>query len=156
VAHVIIHRIFSLPVSLPVRGADGLAKRATYGGVERQRLSSQSVKSHLRAATGLTNSMANLAAAVGADMSVRSALIAPRKIAPALEKMGLKPEEAASWADTVMALFQTGKEKTPTESIASKKGKGKNLQNHPMKALKRQPKTRKRKQPRAHPLVGRS
>ena len=35
----------------PKRGADGLAKRAIYGGVERQRLSSQSVKAHLRAAT---------------------------------------------------------------------------------------------------------
>ncbi len=40
-AYVVIHRMFSLPVSLPVRGADGLAKRAVYGGVERQRLSSQ-------------------------------------------------------------------------------------------------------------------
>ena len=27
-AHVVGHRIFSLSVSLPVRGADGLAKRA--------------------------------------------------------------------------------------------------------------------------------
>src|SRR5450755_2279392 len=42
-AHVVVHRIFSLSVSLPVRGADGLAKRAPYGGVERQRLSSQSL-----------------------------------------------------------------------------------------------------------------
>ena len=60
-AHVVVHRIFSLSVSLPVRGADGLAKRAPYGGVERQRLSSQSVKSHLRATTGIPGSMADLA-----------------------------------------------------------------------------------------------
>src|SRR3984893_5586349 len=85
--HVIIHRIFSLPVSLPVRGADGRAKRATYGGVERQRLSSQSVKAHLRAATGLTSPMADLAAAVGSDMSVRSALIGPRRIKAALKAL---------------------------------------------------------------------
>src|SRR5690242_13771838 len=109
--HIIVHRIFSLPVSLPVRGADGLAKRAIYGGVERQRLSSQSAKAHLRAATGLPSPMADLATAVGADMSVRSALIGPRRIAPALEKANLSPEAAATWADAVMALFQTGKER---------------------------------------------
>jgi CRISPR system Cascade subunit CasC len=123
--HVIIHRIFSLPVSLPVRGADGLAKRATYGGVERQRLSSQSVKAHLRAATGLANPMADLADAVGANMSVRSALIGPRRIAPALEQLGLEAEVAATWADAVMALFQTGKEKAPSEAGASRKARSK-------------------------------
>ena len=68
--------MFSLSVSLPVRGADGLAKRAVYGGVERQRLSSQSVKAHLRAGTGLDSSMADLATELGTDMSVRSALSA--------------------------------------------------------------------------------
>jgi CRISPR system Cascade subunit CasC len=123
--HVIIHRIFSLPVSLPVRGADGLAKRATYGGVERQRLSSQSVKAHLRAATGLTSPMADLAAAVGANMSVRSALIGPRRIKPALEQLGLDAEAAATWADAVMSLFQTGKEKAPSETGASRRARGK-------------------------------
>jgi CRISPR system Cascade subunit CasC len=123
--HVIIHRIFSLPVSLPVRGADGLAKRATYGGVERQRLSSQSVKAHLRAATGLTSPMADLAAAVGSNMSVRSALIGPRKIAPALEQLGLDAGTAATWADAVMSLFQTGKEKAPSEAGASRRARGK-------------------------------
>jgi len=116
--------MFSLPVSLPVRGADGLAKRAVYGGVERQRLSSQSVKAHLRAGTGLNNgSMGELAATLGTEMSVRSALIGPRKIAPALEQHGLNPEEVSEWAHAVMALFQTGKEKAPAQAAASKKGK---------------------------------
>src|SRR5262245_2650749 len=118
-AYVVIHRMFSLPVSLPVRGADGLAKRAVYGGVERQRLSSQSVKAHLRAGTGLNGSMGDLAAMLGTEMSVRSALIGPRKIAPALEQRGLSAEDAAEWAQAVMALFQTGKEK----AAAPKKGK---------------------------------
>jgi hypothetical protein len=59
-------------------------------------------------------------------MSIRSALIGPRKIAPALvEKRGLEPEAAATWAEAVMALFQTGKERTPTESVGSKTAKGK-------------------------------
>lgn len=122
-AHVVVHRIFSLSVSLPVRGADGLAKRAPYGGVERQRLSSQSLKSHLRATTGVPGSMADLAAALGTEMSVRSALIGPRLIAPALEKRGLSFEEASDWAGAVMALFQSGKKAPPPEAAAPKKGK---------------------------------
>jgi len=122
-SHIVIHRIFSLSVSLPVRGADGLAKRAVYGGVERQRLSSQSVKAHLRDATGLNGSMADLARMLGTEMSVRSALIGPRRIEPALVKRGVEPEEAERWATAVMALFQSGKEKT--EAAAPKKGKRK-------------------------------
>lgn len=122
-AHVVIHRIFSLSVSLPVRGADGLAKRAPYGGVERQRLSSQSVKSHLRATTGVPGSMDDLAKSLGTEMSVRSALIGPRLIAPALVKHGLTSEDASAWSDAVMALFQSGKKKTPTEAATKKKSK---------------------------------
>ena len=124
-SHIVIHRIFSLSVSLPVRGADGLAKRAVYGGVERQRLSSQSVKAHLRDATGLNGSMADLAQMLGTEMSVRSALIGPRRIEPALVKRGVEPEEAERWATAVMELFQSGKEKTSTETAAPKKGKRK-------------------------------
>ncbi len=109
--HIIIHRMFSLSVSLPVRGADGLAKRAVYGGVERQRLSSQSVKAHLRAGTGLDSSMADLATELGTDMSVRSALIGARRIAKDLENRGLEEGAANTWADAVMAMFQSGKAK---------------------------------------------
>ena len=120
-AYVIIHRMFSLPVSLPVRGADGLAKRAVYGGVERQRLSSQSVKAHLREATGLNGSMADLARELGTEMSVRSALIGSRKIATELRSQGLTEDDAELWSKAVMALFQSGKEKAPTK--AAKKGR---------------------------------
>jgi CRISPR system Cascade subunit CasC len=121
VVHIIIHRMFSLSVSLPVRGADGLAKRAVYGGVERQRLSSQSVKAHLRAGTGLDSSMADLATELGTDMSVRSALIGARRIAKELENRGLEEAAANTWADTVMAMFQSGKVKAPAK--AAKKDK---------------------------------
>jgi CRISPR system Cascade subunit CasC len=113
--------MFSLPVSLPVRGADGLAKRAVYGGVERQRLSSQSVKAHLRNATGLNSSMADLAKELGTEMSVRSALIGPRKIATELKRREFTEDQANLWAERVMALFQTGKEKAPAKAV--KKGK---------------------------------
>src|SRR5262245_18209634 len=121
-SNIIIHRIFSLSVSLPVRGADGLAKRAPYGGFERQRLSSQSVKAHLRDATGLSGSMADLAEMLGTEMSVRSALIGERRIAPALAKRGLRPEEAEQWAIAVRELFQAGKEKTSAETAAPRRG----------------------------------
>jgi len=126
VVHVIIHRMFSLPVSLPVRGADGLAKRAVYGGVERQRLSSQSAKAHLRNATGLNSSMADLAKELGTEMSVRSALIGPRKIAAELKRREFTEDQANLWADRVMALFQTGKEKAPAKAAKrSEKAKAK-------------------------------
>ncbi len=121
--YVIVHRIFSLSVSLPVRGADGLAKRALYGGVERQRLSSQSVKAHLRETTGIPGSMADLASALGTEMSVRSAIIGSNLITPELKKQGLKDEEAAKWADAVMALFQSGKKKPASEATAPTKSK---------------------------------
>ncbi len=121
--YVVVHRIFSLSVSLPVRGADGLAKRALYGGVERQRLSSQSVKAHLRESTGVPGSMVDLATALGTEMSVRSAIIGPHLIAPALIKHGLKDDEAAKWADAVMALFQSGKKKPTSEAAATSKSK---------------------------------
>src|SRR5436190_5221912 len=56
-----------------IRGADGLAKRAPYGGDDRQRLSSQSIKAHLR---GDATGMAKFAASIGEAKSVRSAMIA--------------------------------------------------------------------------------
>ena len=121
--YVVVHRIFSLSVSLPVRGADGLAKRALYGGVERQRLSSQSVKAHLRDGTGIQGSMADLAKSLGTEMSVRSALIGPNVIAPALIKHGLSEEKASEWADAVMALFQSGKKKPLSATATGKKNK---------------------------------
>lgn len=120
-AHVVIHRMFSLPVSLPVRGADGLAKRAPYGGVERQRLSSQSVKAHLRNATGLPGSMSDLAKELGTELSVRSALIGPNIIATQLKARGLSEEEANLWSEAVMALFRSGKEKAPAKTAKRSK-----------------------------------
>src|SRR6185437_1000360 len=121
VVHVIIHRMFSLSVSLPVRGADGLAKRAIYGGVERQRLSSQSIKAHLRAGTGLDSPMAYLAKELGTEMSVRSAIIGARRIATELANRGLAEDVANTWGNEVMALFQSGKAKPAAKP--AKKGK---------------------------------
>ena len=129
---VTIHRLFSLPVSLPVRGADGLAKRALYGGIERQRLSSQSVKAHLRANTGLGETMGNLAASLGLDLSVRSALIGERLLTPGLKERGVPEDEAKLWSSTIMALFQSGKQKEPKPTkAAKKKGKAAEVESDP-------------------------
>jgi CRISPR system Cascade subunit CasC len=107
---ITIHRIFSLPVSLPVRGADGLAKRATYGGFERQRLSSQSVKAHLYGGTGLDTPMSALATKIGEQMSIRSRYIGKFRIAPALIREGVPEQETNTFVSAIMALF-LGKEK---------------------------------------------
>jgi len=116
--YITVHRVLSMPVSLPVRGADGLAKRAPYGGVERQRLSSQSIKAHLRSdATG----MANFATSIGEAKSVRSALIGEMKIAPRLEARELRPDDAKAWASAIMALF--GADESKSGSNAKAKGK---------------------------------
>jgi CRISPR system Cascade subunit CasC len=69
--------------------------------------------------------MADLAEMLGTEMSVRSALIGERRIAPALKKRGLEPEEAEQWATAVMELFQSGKEKTSAETAAPKRGRRK-------------------------------
>jgi len=131
--YVELHRLMSLPVSLPVRGADGLAKRAFYGGVERQRLSSQSIKAHLRNAEGLVvtgpdgeliaDDIGAIACRLGLDISVRSALIGERLIKPALVERGLPEDEAAIWAEALMDLFRSGKEKEPRPVKAKKERK---------------------------------
>jgi hypothetical protein len=43
-----IHSLRDYSTALPNRGQDGLAKRTVYGGIERQRISSQSFKAALR------------------------------------------------------------------------------------------------------------
>ena len=43
-----IHTLRDYSTALPNRGQDGLAKRTIYGGIERQRISSQSFKATMR------------------------------------------------------------------------------------------------------------
>jgi CRISPR system Cascade subunit CasC len=67
--------------------------------------------------------MAALAKELGTEMSVRSALIGSRKIAIELKTRGLAEDDANSWSEAVMALFQSGKEKAPVKG--KRKGKEK-------------------------------
>lgn len=100
-----VHSLFSLPVHVPNRGADGLAKRAVFGGVERQRISYQAQQYALRKSP----EMAALEAAGGIGHSYRTALVGERLLRPALEEA--KVAEAAGWTDALMALWrkeQTG------------------------------------------------
>src|SRR6516162_8012013 len=85
VMFVQIHTLRDYSTALPNRGQDGLAKRTIYGGIERQRISSQSFKAAMRdnltlvrtdkAGSVISDTMKDLAERLGLGMSVRSALI---------------------------------------------------------------------------------
>ena len=115
-----IHTLRDYSTALPNRGQDGLAKRTVYGGVERQRISSQSFKAALRdsltlvrtGAKGETvdDTLRSLADELGIGMSVRSALIEDRKVMPKLKEAGLDDETSKAWAKAIMGLW-LGKEK---------------------------------------------
>ena len=110
-----IHTLRDYSTALPNRGQDGLAKRTIYGGIQRQRISSQCFKAALRDASSLTRSDANgnpvsdtlqdLATELGLEMSVRSALIGERKVQPKLKKGGLDEEAAEDWSKAIMGDY---------------------------------------------------
>jgi CRISPR system Cascade subunit CasC len=111
-----IHTLRDYSTALPNRGQDGLAKRTIYGGVERQRISSQSFKAAMRDNPTLVrtdhggklsgDTMNDLAKSLGLDMSVRSALIGERKLVPALKRHGFNDDDAQAWSDAVMGLWR--------------------------------------------------
>jgi CRISPR system Cascade subunit CasC len=110
-----IHTLRDYSTALPNRGQDGLAKRTVYGGIERQRISSQSFKAALRDNPTLVrtkdggtvgDTMSDLARSLGLDMSVRSALIRERKLVPALVSRKVSEEDAKSWSDAIMGLWR--------------------------------------------------
>ena len=111
-----IHTLRDYSTALPNRGQDGLAKRTIYGGIERQRISSQSFKAAMRdnptlVRTDKNGAIANdtikdLASRLGLSISVRSALIGERKLIPALMSLGFGEEEAKEWSMAVMGLWR--------------------------------------------------
>jgi CRISPR system Cascade subunit CasC len=110
-----IHFLRDYSTALPNRGQDGLAKRTIYGGIERQRISSQSFKAALRDADNLVRQsdggavlpdrMADMASALGLSMSVRSALIGERRVLPALQAAGVA-DDAEAWSAAIMGLWR--------------------------------------------------
>lgn len=107
--HITVHTLTSLPLHVPNRGEDGLAKRAVIGGIERQRISYQCQQYALRHATEFRA----LEAAAEAGHTYRTALVGERLLLPALVERGI--EEPESWASAVMALWT--KEKKPKEKV---------------------------------------
>jgi CRISPR system Cascade subunit CasC len=111
-----IHTLRDYSTALPNRGQDGLAKRTIYGGIERQRISSQSFKAAMRDNPTLVrtddsgkivrDTMKDLAERLGLGMSVRSALIGDRRFVPALMSRGLGEEDAKNWSNEVMGLWR--------------------------------------------------
>jgi CRISPR system Cascade subunit CasC len=111
-----IHTLRDYSTALPNRGQDGLAKRTVYGGIERQRISSQSFKAALRDSLTLVRTdesgnitrdiMKDLADRLGLDMSIRSALVGDRKVIPALVARGFADQDAKDWSDAIMGLWR--------------------------------------------------
>jgi CRISPR system Cascade subunit CasC len=111
-----IHTLRDYSTALPNRGQDGLAKRTTYGGIERQRISSQSFKAALRdnptlvrtsqAGKIVGDTLKNLAELLGLTMSVRSALIGDLKLVPALMSRDFNEEGAKEWSTAIMGLWR--------------------------------------------------
>lgn len=97
-----LHSLRSFPPHIPNRGADGLAKRAVFGGHERQRISYQCHQYALRT----DSSIEALNSAIGE--TARSTLVGPRLIEPALIAQGMDEETARTWTIAIMALW--GKE----------------------------------------------
>lgn len=111
-----IHTLRDYSTALPNRGQDGLAKRTIYGGIERQRISSQSFKAAMRdnptlvrtdkAGEIISDTIKDLAERLGLGMSVRSALIGDRKLLPALKAGGMSEADAKEWSDAAMGLWR--------------------------------------------------
>jgi hypothetical protein len=121
-----IHSLRDYSTALPNRGQDGLAKRTIYGGVERQRISSQSFKAALRDNDTLVRTidggniindrMKDLADRLGVDMSVRSALIGERKVIPALASRGFDDKDAKAWSNAIMGLWRAADAKVDADT----------------------------------------
>ena len=111
-----IHTLRDYSTALQNRGQDGLAKRSMYGGVARQRISSQCIKAAVRDSKALVRTSADgtvvqdtlnsLARELGLGMSVRSALIGERKILPHLLREGISEEDSRAWTNAVMMLWR--------------------------------------------------
>jgi CRISPR system Cascade subunit CasC len=112
-----IHTLRDYSTALPNRGQDGLAKRTVYGGIERQRISSQSFKAAMRDNPTLvradkngaiaSDTIKDLALRLGLSMSVRSGLIGERKLVPALKSLGFNEKNAEEWSNSVMGLWRS-------------------------------------------------
>ena len=135
--NVSIHRIVSLPLCNPNRGMDGLPKTMYYGGILRSRVSSQCIKAALRDKFDPTS--------IGLDATVRSTMVAQKRIAPALIAKGLNEFAAVAATNALMALFVGEEDKKAAGAALSedevseddeKKGsakKGKKAKNQPVK-----------------------
>ena len=97
--HITVHTLTSLPLHVPNRGEDGLAKRAVLAGVERQRISYQCQQYALRHAPEFRA----LEAAAEVGHTYRTTLVGERLLLPALKALSI--EAAESWATAVMALW---------------------------------------------------
>lgn len=116
---LIARLLFSVPVALPNRGGDGLAKVAPLGGVLRQRISSQSIKRRLRQSA----SMEALAKEIGHPLSVRSRIAVERIVVKRLVDGGVAEAVANDLASVMQDVLTRGidKAKERRNSAAAKR-----------------------------------
>lgn len=94
-----LHALTSYPGSLLNRDDVGQAKRLTFGGVERTRVSSQCLKRHWRVFEG-DGSLSS----IGVPMSVRSRRTFEEMVRRPLEKSGVAPEIARAITEAMMGI----------------------------------------------------
>jgi CRISPR system Cascade subunit CasC len=111
--HITVHTLTSLPLHVPNRGEDGLAKRAVIAGIERQRISYQCQQYALRHASEFQA----LEATAEAGHTYRTTLVGERLLLPALVERGV--EDPESWASAVMALWTKEKKRKEKDEVES-------------------------------------
>jgi CRISPR system Cascade subunit CasC len=110
-----VHTLRSYASALPNRDLTGLAKRVTYGGAVRQRISSQCIKAALRSATLVwfdpdhgelvPDDLDSLGTAVGAGHSIRSRYILSNRLLPQLNERLRDEEKALALVQALVPLF---------------------------------------------------
>lgn len=100
-----IHTLHSYPAALLNRDDSGLAKRMTFGGVQRTRISSQCLKRHWRDPKDEMRHEHSLLCIEGAETALRSRNIVERKVMEPLRQRDGVSEEVL---DTVQRAFEVG------------------------------------------------
>jgi CRISPR system Cascade subunit CasC len=111
-----IHALMTMPPSNPNRDDQGRPKTASFGGVQRLRYSSQSVKRALRTSTIMQSELEGY-------LGTRTQRLGEEAIEPALIEAGASTEEARKIATEIMDVF--GKTYAASAADKAKNGKGK-------------------------------
>jgi CRISPR system Cascade subunit CasC len=120
--------LLDLAAALPNRDQNGRAKRAPYGGTQRQRISSQCYKAAMRSASYLVRStddgdviadnLADLAHRHDLGIAVRSRAIFSRGVLDRLVALGMPITEAETWVEEGKLLFGKSKDVAKGDDVS--------------------------------------